>query len=628
MKSSHLKYLMFGVSSLACLLVFQNFTTLQESQFQTRESLDPTRISNLYCNSQNVDFGSLNCQIPFSSYRARDGRVIAIERNNDQIVGTNLVGKGKARIVRTAEEFNSLSGKLEPGSEIILRNQTWKNQVLNFHGVGTAADPIIIRSETRFGASFEGASQLSISGAHIIIYGLEFKNVIATEERSTLIQLGIPSSQKTTCNFCVLTHSRVYDYNFPAEVFSANIENYIEAYDEARGRGVREPQVPIPPSNIFVKVYGQSITVAHSDFRYHLGRGRMIQASYKLPNEAPSQLHLIRNYFGNRPYVVGANWPATIKNGFEILMLGGSHFNGASAFALIENNVIQKADGEAEIFTIKASDVIIRFNTFRDNLGSLTLRKSNRTLVEGNYFIGGARSTGETTFGGLRVIGGGHWVVNNQFIDVGTHPTSEIHAALSLMSATVSDIAASAGKYHQASNVMVANNTFSGCKKCVVIGTGYKADPTNPQTLLPMNVGFMANAFTMGLGSKYFTFNAQIPEADLRAMLARMKFKYNLFTGSTATGLDAYGTELGSPSHLRETNPLVRINGRLELADNSRGIDKGVSLSSFKRFVDMDNQKFTGTRADVGADEKNNDLDSPKLPSYLSTLWQLVLPEA
>lgn len=65
-----------------------------------------------------------------------------------------------------------------------------------------------------------------------------------------------------------------------------------------------------------------------------------------------------------------------------------SHKQSKSANAVVEHNLFEKANGDAEAISVKSSDNTVRYNTIRDSRGFLVLRHGNRTVVEGNLLFG------------------------------------------------------------------------------------------------------------------------------------------------------------------------------------------------------------------------------------------------
>jgi poly(beta-D-mannuronate) lyase len=112
------------------------------------------------------------------------------------------------------------------------------------------------------------------------------------------------------------------------------------------------------------------------------------------------------------------------ENVLEAIRVGAAEYSLSSGYTIVENNLFERCDGDPEYISIKSSDDTIRNNTFRECLGSLSLRHGNRNTVEGNYIIGNGRtgtfldSTGKTWTlgtGGVRFYGNGMRILNNYF---------------------------------------------------------------------------------------------------------------------------------------------------------------------------------------------------------------------
>ena len=90
----------------------------------------------------------------------------------------------------------------------------------------------------------------------------------------------------------------------------------------------------------------------------------------------------------------------------------------------------ENCDGENEIITLKASDMVVRNNTFSGCQGVLGLRTSRRVLVQGNLF----ESRGRPSTGGVRMQGWDHVIVENIFRNQ-NQPKSMTYWPVSMMTA-------------------------------------------------------------------------------------------------------------------------------------------------------------------------------------------------
>ncbi len=92
-------------------------------------------------------------------------------------------------------------------------------------------------------------------------------------------------------------------------------------------------------------------------------------------------------------------------NGRETLRLGccGAQADAHDTFNVVEHNLLVNCSGEAEIITVKSSSNTIRYNTFRNSRGNVTLRAGKRGTIHGNFMFGN----------GIRLYDEDHKVFNN-----------------------------------------------------------------------------------------------------------------------------------------------------------------------------------------------------------------------
>lgn len=83
----------------------------------------------------------------------------------------------------------------------------------------------------------------------------------------------------------------------------------------------------------------------------------------------------------------------------------------SSGYTKIEQNLFENCDGDPERVFVKTCDNIIRYNTFLSSKGTVCLRNGNRTVVNGNYFLG----QGKEGTGGIRFQGDEYKIYNNYF---------------------------------------------------------------------------------------------------------------------------------------------------------------------------------------------------------------------
>jgi poly(beta-D-mannuronate) lyase len=145
-------------------------------------------------------------------------------------------------------------------------------------------------------------------------------------------------------------------------------------------------------------IAGNDNEVDHNTFRNKNAMGRFI-AIRGTGSQIAERLWIHHNYFKSHKDQGG-------KNGAEAFQFGLSGFSLSSSNSIVEYNLFEDCAGENELISVKASAVILRYNTIRNCPAQFTLRHGNKCLVYGNYFINTP---------GLRIFGDDHIVYSNYF---------------------------------------------------------------------------------------------------------------------------------------------------------------------------------------------------------------------
>jgi len=183
--------------------------------------------------------------------------------------------------------------------------------------------------------------------------------------------------------------------------------------------------------------------------------------------------HIHHNHFRDIPKGKG--------NGFETVQLitQGNPFNptGGDCGTVIEDNLFERCNGEAEIISVKSSGNIVRRNTFRECRGSLVLRHGHRNLAVANIFIGGK----ETGSGGIRLQGKDQVVANNYFYG--------LRYGVAMMDGTPDDL------YVRVERAKIIHNTVVNCKSALSVGHNHPKHPngTVPSLCVIANNLFVGN---------------------------------------------------------------------------------------------------------------------------------------
>ncbi len=294
-------------------------------------------------------------------------------------------------------------------------------------------------------------------------------------------------------------------------------------------------------------VSANDVQVDHNTFSNRTNEGVYLQVTGP-GSEIAQRTWIHHNHFYNHQF--------TGSNGGESIRLGYSHKQSKSAYAVIEHNLFEKADGDPEAISVKSSDNTVRFNTIRSSKGYIVLRHGNRTTVEGNVLLGS----------GIRFHGNDHKVFNNYVQNTGDR-------AIVFGKGSETDSGPTSTSHDRPDRVTVAFNTL--------IGTGAVVD-SDTGTYAPKDC-VLANNIIQGSSSKLI---------DMMSG-STVKYEGNIVWGGTA----------GIPSGYRSVDPkLLRdANGLLRLASGSPAIESSAGTYSYVT-RDFDPQARSG-KPDVGADE-------------------------
>ena len=148
--------------------------------------------------------------------------------------------------------------------------------------------------------------------------------------------------------------------NVTVEGFVFDGESGMDVHAEALGTRITRNTYNGDKSGASLTVSANDVEVDHNTFSNRTNEGVYLQLTG--PNsEIAQRTRVHHNYFYNHSFS-GAN-------GGESIRLGYSHKQSKSAYATIEHNLFDKANGDPEAISVKASDNTVRFNTIRDSKG-------------------------------------------------------------------------------------------------------------------------------------------------------------------------------------------------------------------------------------------------------------------
>lgn len=277
-----------------------------------------------------------------------------------------------------------------PGTRIIIPDGTYSDQLFDFSKancpVGASNRPIIIQAATPGGVIFNGKSSFYMCGAYIVIQGISFVGPAAQLDEktcSTPFKIGTEFSRGYRyCDNCALRKILIDGFSVPTNPNLGSTWIYVSGDDKAEFKT------------------SKGLEISDSRFINKENYGTIIY--WQVPKTPP--VHRIsRNYF-SRPVPKGK-----IKNGLEAIRIGDSATSSNTSNSIVEHNVFENANGDAEDVSMKSDGNIVRYNTFITSGGTLSIRIGNKNVMEGNYFVG--KNVANT--GGIRISGSDNLALGN-----------------------------------------------------------------------------------------------------------------------------------------------------------------------------------------------------------------------
>ena len=329
--------------------------------------------------------------------------------------------------VSSVAALTKAAAQAQPGDVIQLADGRYDEEC-RLVAKGTSAKPVVVRSETIGGANL--CRRLKISGDFVSLVGFRF-----TGNGSVFMKgSGLRMSRCSMSN--------------------------VQA-----GRWVQ------------VDVASRNIEIDHCLFekketnRKRKSGCQLIQIVVRNKQE---KHHLHHNHFRDIPKGAG--------NGFETVQLitRGNPFDPPPGHSgtVIEDNLFERCNGEAEIISVKSNGNLIRGNTFRACRGSLVFRHGDGNVATGNIFLG----DGESGSGGIRLQGTDQVVANNYFHRLG-------RAGVAMMDGTPDQL------YVRVERASILHNTFVNCRYALEVGLSH---PKHPSGTVPRQCVVAGNLFFLG----------------------------------------------------------------------------------------------------------------------------------
>ena len=355
-----------------------------------------------------------------------------------------------ANIVSDQSEFRDAVAAAKPGDVITLANGVWDDFEIVFTGEGEEDNPIKLTAETKGEVILSGQSNLRLSGEHLEVSGLVFKD----GHTPTQEVISFRTSKTDLANNSRVTEIVIDNFNQPER----------------------------QEADFWVMMYGKNNRFDHSNLVGKRNKGVTMAVRLNTDTSRENNHQIDHNYFGPRP-ILGSN-------GGETLRIGTSHHSLTDSFTSVESNYFDQCDGELEIISNKSGRNKIVNNTFYQSRGTLTMRHGNNNLIEGNVFFG----NGADHTGGIRVINGGQTIRNN-YIE-GLKGTRFGGAFVVMNGVPNSPI----NRYHRVRDAVIENNTIIDSDN-IQLGAGSDTE----RSAVPKDSQFTDNLVYHGEGRDVFT---------------------------------------------------------------------------------------------------------------------------
>jgi len=315
--------------------------------------------------------------------------------------------------VDSMESFSKAVRGAKAGDTIVIANGRYNGWSADLDCRGTSRQPVTIRPESAGGVVLTGRSRFSITGSYVTVDGLRFEE--CDFERNLL-------------DFKRSDHCRIVNCVFDN---CGGARAAIGLSAGARNNRLTDCH--------FTNIAARCVNLTMNDEIYKHG--------------VPTGNVIRNNHF--------QDIPRAGKNGRETVKIGTNQptYGHVVVGAIVEENVFDRCNGEAEIISNKCAGNTYRRNVFNQCDGELVMRGGENCLIEGNRFFAGK--------GGIRLCGTGHVVKDNVVVN---SDTTGIRLYFGMTREQ-------GGHYQAAGQCLVANNTIVNAKRVgILLGDGRGRD--------------------------------------------------------------------------------------------------------------------------------------------------------
>jgi hypothetical protein len=307
---------------------------------------------------------------------------------------------GRTVPVSGSEALAAALAGAQPGDCLVLADGAYSVPTIGARA--TAERPIVIRAQNRHKAEVSSGDIELRAAAHVVVEGLLFTSAGNIQFRDA--------------EHCRLSRCRIR----PAEPAESKDRDWV-----------------------IIGGKSHHVRIDHNDFGPKTVVGNMIMVNGS-GQQIAQHNRIDRNFFHDISYGGG--------NGWETIRLGLSGLAPSSGFNVVELNLFRGTTGDPETISVKSSDSVIRYNTYRATKGEITLRHGNRNLVHGNHLL----ADGLDAARGIRVLGADHRIFDNTFVGISASP------AVLLRAGTHPETDVNGREFYRVYRAQVVNNTIIG----------------------------------------------------------------------------------------------------------------------------------------------------------------------
>lgn len=295
------------------------------------------------------------------------------------VVFTTCLMANNSIIVNTTQDLINAVSTVKPGDTILLADGTYKNLRLSVTTDGTNNKMITIKAQNPGKAYISGNSAIELRGDYIHLSGLYFKDGNRNFGEWKTHGPGIVSIY---ADHCEVSECLFYDFD---QVNSSYISTNLDESGHV-------PQYCHIHHCAFIGKTTQDQVINLNNTRKKTLEGEPGKPMY----------HRISYcYFSNPPKKGNAG--GGIRVGYWRKDYGR---------CLIDHNLFERQDSEAEIVTSKSMENVYFANTFINCRGTLNFRHGDKQVALNNIFIGTDEMYG---YGGMYIWGSNHIIGNNFF---------------------------------------------------------------------------------------------------------------------------------------------------------------------------------------------------------------------